>query len=83
MEIAAVDKQNELGRHKTKKKTHKKHSKPPAAEAAGDHTGGQKSHRKRKRHHFNAIRAQMEFYFGDANLSKDRYLKQLMDKDPC
>uniref|UniRef100_A0A034VA57 La-related protein 7 n=1 Tax=Bactrocera dorsalis TaxID=27457 RepID=A0A034VA57_BACDO len=82
MEIVAIEKQNESDRHKNKKKTHKKHSKPPVAEAAGDHTGVQKSHRKRKRHHFNAIRAQMEFYFGDANLSKDRYLKQLMDKDP-
>lgn len=40
-------------------------------------------HRKRKKHYFNAIRAQMEFYFGDANLSKDRFLKQLIDKDPC
>lgn len=79
MEIDGVEKQNELERHKTKKK----HSKPPAAEATGDNIGAQKSHRKRKRHHFNAIRAQMEFYFGDANLSKDRYLKQLMDKDPC
>lgn len=42
-----------------------------------------KSYRKRKKHYYNAIRAQMEFYFGDANLSKDRFLKQLLDKDPC
>ncbi|XP_073830148.1 la related protein 7 [Musca autumnalis] len=44
--------------------------------------GHNKSYRKRKKHHFNAIRAQMEFYFGDANLSKDRFLKQLIEKDP-
>lgn len=44
----------------------------------------QKSHhRKRKRHLFNAIRQQMEFYFSDANLAKDRYLKQLITQDPC
>eukprot|EP00124_Ichthyophonus_hoferi_P001937 Ihof_evm10s116 gene=Ihof_evmTU10s116 len=27
-------------------------------------------------------RAQVEFYFGDANLSKDRFMKQHIDKDP-
>ncbi|XP_065365134.1 la-related protein 7 [Calliphora vicina] len=41
-----------------------------------------KSYRKRKKHYYNAIRAQMEFYFGDANLTKDRFLKQQLDKDP-
>lgn len=46
-------------------------------------TGQTKSYRKRKKHYYNGIRAQMEFYFGDANLSKDRFLKQLIDKDPC
>ncbi|XP_023298021.2 la-related protein 7 [Lucilia cuprina] len=49
----------------------------PAEE--GEH---KKSYRKRKRHYYNAIRAQMEFYFGDANLTKDRFLKQQLDKDP-
>lgn len=39
--------------------------------------------RKRKRHIFNAIRGQMEFYFGDANLSKDRFLRRYIEKDPC
>lgn len=39
--------------------------------------------RKRKRHLFNAIRGQMEFYFGDANLSKDRFLRRYVEKDPC
>lgn len=43
----------------------------------------QKHHRKRKRYLFNAIRQQMEFYFSDANLAKDRYLKQLIEQDPC
>ncbi|EDW08050.1 la-related protein 7 [Drosophila mojavensis] len=38
--------------------------------------------RKRKRHIFNAIRGQMEFYFGDANLSKDRFLRRYIEKDP-
>ncbi|XP_061390120.1 la-related protein 7 [Musca vetustissima] len=45
-------------------------------------SGNNKSYRKRKKHYFNAIRAQMEFYFGDANLSKDRFLRQLIEKDP-
>lgn len=39
--------------------------------------------RKRKRHIFNAIRGQMEFYFGDANLSKDRFLRRYVEQDPC
>lgn len=39
--------------------------------------------RKRKRHLFNAIRTQMEFYFGDANLSKDRFLRKYVEQDPC
>ncbi|XP_075155381.1 la related protein 7 [Haematobia irritans] len=45
-------------------------------------TAQTKSYRKRKKHYYNGIRNQMEFYFGDANLSKDRFLKQLIDKDP-
>lgn len=40
-------------------------------------------HRKRKKQFFNAIRNQMEFYFSDANLSKDRFLKKLIAEDPC
>lgn len=52
-------------------------------EQVDDGSGQKKSYRKRKKHYYNAIRAQMEFYFGDANLSKDRFLKQLLDKDPC
>ncbi|KAH8362080.1 hypothetical protein KR200_002173 [Drosophila serrata] len=38
--------------------------------------------RKRKRHLLNSIRSQMEFYFGDANLSKDRFLRRYVDQDP-
>ncbi|KAH8274225.1 hypothetical protein KR018_009076, partial [Drosophila ironensis] len=38
--------------------------------------------RKRKRHLYNSIRAQMEFYFGDANLSKDRFLSRYVNQDP-
>lgn len=42
-----------------------------------------KHHRKRKKQYYNAIRNQMEFYFGDANLSRDRFLKKLITEDPC
>lgn len=38
--------------------------------------------RKRKKRQINGIRQQMEFYFSDGNLSKDRYLKQLVANDP-
>lgn len=43
----------------------------------------QSHHRKRKKQYFSAIRQQMEFYFGDANLSKDRFLKNLIAANPC
>ncbi|XP_004529624.1 la-related protein 7 [Ceratitis capitata] len=82
MESDSIDTPNMEEEPISKKNSQKKQKTPVAAEAAGDTTGGPKNHRKRKRHHFNAIRAQMEFYFGDANLSKDRFLKQLIDKDP-
>lgn len=42
-----------------------------------------KHHRKRKKQFYNAIRSQMEFYFSDANLSKDRFLKKLIADNPC
>ena len=42
----------------------------------------EKKKRKRLKHICAQIREQMEFYFGDANLSKDRFLKRLMDEDP-
>ncbi|XP_031617048.1 la-related protein 7 [Contarinia nasturtii] len=38
--------------------------------------------RKRKKQYFNRIRQQMEFYFGDSNLSKDRFLSKLMAENP-
>ncbi|XP_055841511.1 la-related protein 7 [Episyrphus balteatus] len=47
-----------------------------------DKQNSHKGHRKRKRKFLNAIREQMEFYFGDANLSKDRFLMQLIAQDP-
>lgn len=40
-------------------------------------------HRKRKKNFFNKIRTQMEFYFGDANLSKDRFLNKLLAENDC
>lgn len=42
-----------------------------------------KKGRHRKKQLYNSILQQMEFYFGDSNLSKDRFLSQLMAKDPC
>lgn len=39
--------------------------------------------RQRKRQLYTNIRAQMEFYFSDSNLSKDRFLSQLIQDDPC
>uniref|UniRef100_A0A6P4FAZ6 La-related protein 7 n=1 Tax=Drosophila rhopaloa TaxID=1041015 RepID=A0A6P4FAZ6_DRORH len=55
-------------------------AKEPAAEntTPAKKDGG----RKRKRHLFNSIRGQMEFYFGDANLSKDRFLRRYVEQDP-
>ncbi len=38
--------------------------------------------RKRKKRQINEIRQQMEFYFSDANLTKDRFLNQLVANDP-
>lgn len=37
--------------------------------------------RRRKKKLFNNIRCQMEFYFSDANLRKDRYMSELVHKD--
>lgn len=39
--------------------------------------------RKRKKQYYKRIRQQMEFYFGDSNLSKDRYLNKLIATNPC
>lgn len=38
--------------------------------------------RHRKKHLYENIMKQMEFYFSDANLSKDRYLGDLIKADP-
>lgn len=54
-------------------------AKVSATPPAGKHM---KKTRKRKKQMFNQIRQQIEFYFSDANLSKDRFLKKLMEKDP-
>lgn len=45
--------------------------------------GGKVYPRKRKKQYYNRIRHQMEFYFGDANLSKDRFLNKLLAVNPC
>lgn len=42
-----------------------------------------KKPRLRKKALHAAIRKQMEFYFGDSNLSKDRFLGNLIKHDPC
>lgn len=39
-----------------------------------------KASRQRKKSKLNDIRKQIEFYFSDANLSKNRYMKTLLDK---
>jgi hypothetical protein len=36
----------------------------------------------RKRQLYKTIRKQMEFYFSDANLTKDRFLGNLVKEDP-
>lgn len=41
-----------------------------------------KKFRQRKKLKFNLIRKQMEFYFGDANLARDRYVMQLIKDSP-
>lgn len=51
-------------------------------ETTPDKNTPSKKPRKRKKQMYNEIRQQMEFYFSDANLSKDRYLKKLIADDP-
>lgn len=40
-----------------------------------------KKGRHRKKQLYNSILKQMEFYFSDSNLTKDRLLSQLLEKD--
>lgn len=42
-----------------------------------------KGGRHRKKQRYNQILQQMEFYFSDSNLSKDRFLSQLLKESPC
>ncbi|CAG5114523.1 unnamed protein product [Candidula unifasciata] len=44
--------------------------------------GKKKNPRRRTKHLIQAVIDQMEFYFGDSNLSKDRYLRQVIDSSP-
>ncbi|XP_022208701.2 la-related protein 7 [Drosophila obscura] len=55
---------------------------PAKRDAAAAAAAAAASGRKRKRHLYNSIRSQMEFYFGDANLTKDRFLRRYVDQDP-
>ncbi|KAK7498554.1 hypothetical protein BaRGS_00010214 [Batillaria attramentaria] len=41
-----------------------------------------KEHRKRMKGLLSAVKKQMEFYFGDANINKDRFMKQFVDSSP-
>eukprot|EP00088_Acartia_fossae_P039014 TRINITY_DN4058_c0_g1_i10.p1 TRINITY_DN4058_c0_g1~~TRINITY_DN4058_c0_g1_i10.p1 ORF type:complete len:533 (+),score=147.72 TRINITY_DN4058_c0_g1_i10:48-1646(+) len=41
-----------------------------------------KSHKKRQKGLYKLIGAQLEFYFSDANLRRDGYVSQLIEKDP-
>lgn len=43
----------------------------------------ERHYRKRKRLFYCMIRRQMEFYFGDANLSKDRFINKLLAVSEC
>lgn len=42
-----------------------------------------KKSRHRKKHLYNTILQQMEFYFSDSNLAKDRFLSQLLSESSC
>jgi hypothetical protein len=40
------------------------------------------THRPKKKHIYDQILKQLEFYLGDANLSKDRFLSQKLQESP-
>jgi La-related protein 7 len=42
-----------------------------------------KKYRQRKKHLYNSIRDQLEFYFSDSNLSKDRFMNEALKVDEC
>lgn len=50
----------------------------------GDHSNKtkKKEYRKRMKGLLSNVRKQMEFYFGDANINKDRFMKQHVDSSP-
>lgn len=51
-----------------------------------EHFTEEQAHKKgrhRKKQLYNSILQQMEFYFSDSNLTKDRFLSQLIQTDPC
>uniref|UniRef100_A0A182W6Y9 Uncharacterized protein n=1 Tax=Anopheles minimus TaxID=112268 RepID=A0A182W6Y9_9DIPT len=56
-------------------------TKNPGKDVEKDAAAAKKG-RHRSRHKFNSIRTQMEFYFSDANLAKDRYMGQLVRDGP-
>lgn len=43
----------------------------------------EKKIRRRKKNLYNIILQQMEFYFSDANIKKDRFIGQLIQNDRC
>lgn len=42
-----------------------------------------KKGRSRKKLKYTTIREQMEFYFSDSNLAKERFLNNLISENPC
>lgn len=59
-------------------------SAPEAIQSEGEkHENVSKKLWKCKKKIYSNILNQMEFYFSPANLAKDRFMKSLIDKDPC
>ncbi|XP_076463079.1 uncharacterized protein LOC143295302 [Babylonia areolata] len=52
------------------------------ADDKDSHKGPKKERRKRTKRIMHQLKDQMEFYFGDSNLNKDRFMKEQTDKDP-
>ncbi|RUS79328.1 hypothetical protein EGW08_012913 [Elysia chlorotica] len=78
-----VDDSNEVVSKKLKLGDFKENKESSELELAGNH---QKERRKpyhqRMKHTINLVLQQMEFYFGNSSLSKDRYLKSMIDSSP-